>query len=162
MKKLSSFVRSAAVALALAFVAAPTVALADEPAAGHREHGKQHGDRAAFPMKADAFQQLVERRIAKAHEHMERILTGKAVPEVVATAVRKDFEDGAGRVRAAAKAAEKNGVVSKEEARAVRELAKDIVDRMRDKYGMPKGEHPKGKRADAHGRGQKKAHGKKA
>ena len=162
MKKLSSLVRSAAAALALALVAAPAIALADEPAAGHREHGKQHGDRAAFPMKADAFQRIVEQRIAKAHERMEQILVARAVPEVVATAVRKDFEEGAGHVRAAAKAAEKNGMVTKEEARAVRELAKDIVDRMRDKYGVPKGEHPKGKRAEGHGKGQKRAHGKKA
>ena len=161
MIRIATIARSAAAAIALALVAAPMTALADEPAAPRHEHGKGH-ERAEFPMKADAFQQLVERRIAKAHEHMEKILVAKSLPEAVANAVRKDFEDGAGRVRAAAKAAEKNGVVSKEEAHVVRELSRTIVEQMREKYGMPKGEHPKGKHAQAHGKGQHRAHAKKA
>ena len=40
-----------------------------------------------------------------------------------------------------------------EEARAVRELARSIVEQGRAKYGLGKPDHPKGRRAQAHGVG---------
>ena len=158
MIRFATIARSAAAALALALTAAPLTALADEPAAGARDHRKGHEDRAAqFPMTAEAFGQLVERRIVKARGHLDRVLAGKPLPAPVLDAVRRDFELGAEKVRDAAKKAEKNGQVTKEEARVVREVAREVVSQGRAKYGLGKPDHAKGRRAQAHGKG----HGKK-
>ncbi len=163
MIRFATIARSAAAALALALTAAPLTALADEPAAGARDHGRDHEDRAArFPMKPEAFEQLVEKRIAKAREHLERVLAAQPLPDLVKVSVRRDFEEGAAQVRAAAKKAADGGTVTKEEARAVRELARSIVEQGRAKYGLGKPDHPKGRRAQAHGKGHGKAHPRKA
>ncbi len=154
-----SIVRPAAAALALSLGLAPAVALAHGHDKGDRGglveqgKGKEH---ARFPMKAEEFKQLVEARIRKAFEHLDRILDKRQVPEAIKAQVKKDFDAGAAQVRAAATKAGADGTVTKAEAKDVRELAKDLRDKAREKYGMGKGEKAKAD-GKGHGKGRERA-----
>ena len=106
MFRIRSVVRPVAVALALAFVAVPVTAMADEPAA--KQH--RHHERAEFPMPAKDFKQL------EAHK----------VPAALQTEIKKRFEEGAKIVRQAAEQAASDGTVTKEEADKVRTIAQDL------------------------------------
>ena len=165
MSSIRTFLRSAAVALSLAVVAAPTAALAEEgkrPAPADQkggEHGKGKGKRhedkqgkrkgrgqgevPQFPVEAKKFQEMVEARIAKAREHMESALGKHNVPEPIRAMIRKDFEAGAAEIREAAKKAAADGSVTKEEAKEVRELSRDLKREAREKY-LPGGKTKRG------------------
>jgi hypothetical protein len=147
MLRIQTIARSAAAALALALTAAPLTALADEPAAGaHHDHGRAREDHAKmFPMRGEAFRELVARRTDKAREHMDRMLAARKLPDALAAQVRRDFEAGAAKVKAAAEKVAQKGSVSLEDAREIRKLARDLIAEARAKYGLPKGEHPKGR-----------------
>lgn len=100
----------ATLALSLALVGATAgTALAD---------GKE--DPAAFPMKGADFQQKVEQRIAKKKEHLEKRIAEKKVDAAKAKAMRDHSEARAVAIRAAAAAAAQDGVVTADEAKAVR------------------------------------------
>lgn len=97
---------TAALALSIATLALPALA---------------HGDRAgAFPMKAADFHQQVEARLAKRKAHVEKRIVDQKLDAAKAKDVRDRFEARAQKVRAAAGEAEKDGVVTAEEARTVR------------------------------------------
>lgn len=143
-----SLVTSAALALAFALGASP--ALADRGNSDAPRHGKEHGKRGhgkrdhgdfdkQFPMKADAFRELVERRLAKAEERVNKILEAREVPEAIRALVKKDLADGAALVRALAAKVTADGTVTKEEGREVRELAKDLKQKARAKYDLGHG-----------------------
>ena len=122
MFRIRSVVRPVAVALALAFVAVPVTAMADEPAA--KQH--RHHERAEFPMPAKDFKELVEKRIQHAREHMNKQLEAHKVPAALQTEIKKRFEEGAKIVRQAAEQAASDGTVTKEEADKVRTIAQDL------------------------------------
>lgn len=165
MSSIRTFVRSVALALTFAIAAAPAVALAEDsgrpaPAEGKKdgEHGKHHGkrgerkgrgegERPQFPMDAKKFQELVEKRIAKAREHLEGAMERHSVPEPIRAQIRKEFDAGAAAIREEAKRAVADGTVTKDEAKEVRELSRDLRKQAREKLrpeGKGKG---KGKRA---------------
>lgn len=165
MSSIRTLVHSVALALSFAIAAAPAVALADDsgrpaPAEGKKdgEHGKHHGkrgerkgrgqgERPQLPMDAKKFQELVEKRIAKAREHLEGAMERHSVPEPIRAQVRKEFDAGAAEIREAAKRAGADGTVTKEEAKEVRELSRELRREAREKFqGAGKGKG-KGKRA---------------
>jgi len=80
-------------------------------------------DKAAevFPMKADVYQQKVETRIASRKAHLEQRITNDKVDAGKAKEMRDRFDAHTAQVRAAVAAAVQDGVVTKEEAQAVRE-----------------------------------------
>jgi hypothetical protein len=143
MLHLRSILRSLAVALALTVVAAPVVAQADEgraPAA-RKDEGKQGGKHEKhFPVDAAKFEKHVDKRIAKQREHMEKAMAEHNVPEAKRAERRKQFDDGAAKVRAEVKRVGADGTVTKEEAQQVRELSRSLH-----------------KEARAHHKGEKKA-----
>jgi hypothetical protein len=134
MLHVRSILRPLAVALTLALVAAPAVALAGEgPApAGARDEAKQHRPK-HFPVSADKFQKGVDKRIEKMRAKLETRLEERNVPEGKRAAIRKEFDDGATQVRAAAKRVGQDGSVTKEEAKEVRDLAKSLRKKAHDK-----------------------------
>ena len=148
--------RSVAAALALV-VAAPTVALADAapgaPAAAQADKakdkaGKRGKDKNNFPMKAATFKDHLEKRIAKSRTKIGEALERHNVPASVRTEVMKDFEAGATAIRAAGDRVTKDGTVTKAEADEVKNLAKDLKQKARSKYGLGGGKGKgKGKRA---------------
>jgi len=146
MIRIRSMFRAASLALALAAV--PTAALADgkTPTAEHpaadakkpsgKAHRKAKGHEQDFPMKAAQFKDLVEKRIAHAREHLDKVLDAHQVPEATRAQIKKDFDAGAAAIRAAADKAAADGEVTKDEAKDVRDLAKDLKKKAREKYGV--------------------------
>ncbi|MEO6572290.1 MAG: hypothetical protein ABIP89_00530 [Polyangiaceae bacterium] len=99
-------------ALSLALVAATAgSALAD----GHRKD-----DAASFPMKSDVFQQRVDAKLTRMQAHVEKRITEKKLDATQASEMRTRSAERAAKVRAAAVAAEQDGVVTADEAKAVR------------------------------------------
>ena len=107
-----SLITSAAFALSLTLFAAPALA-----------HGK-HGGQANFPMPAAAFKQKVEARQAKAREHMEK--RASALPADQAKELRAKFDAGVAKINAEVTKATADGTVTKDEAAAVRQAAREI------------------------------------
>lgn len=149
MLSIRTIVRSVTVALALTLVAAPLTAHAEGRAQNtHRKDGK--GGKAGkhekhFPMKADEFKDMVEKRIAHGRDRLDKMLKERNVPDAVKTQVKKDYEDGATAVRALAAKVQADGTVTKEEAKQVRVLSKELKQKAREKYNLGKGKHGKDK-----------------
>ena len=123
MFALKSVVRSAAVAVALAAIAVPSVAFASPKGDRNGEHAEHEKH---FPMKADRFREHLEKRIAKAKAHLEKQLDAHKVDAAMRTRIEKEFDAGAAQVRAAAAKAEADGTVTADEAKDVRDLAKRL------------------------------------
>ena len=137
-----SFIRPVAVAIALTIGAAPLTAFAQDKADTAKDAGEHHKKHEQhFPMKAEHFEKMVERRIEKSRAHLDKMIVDNRVPEALAKEMRKDFEDGAVAVRTLAKRAEDDGTVTKEEAKEVHELAKTLRKNAAAKYGL--GRHAK-------------------
>lgn len=121
-----------------AFLAITTLLAAAPAMAG--EHAGRGG--ASFPMPAAAFQTKVNERQAKAREHMEKRASKLSAEE--AKQLRAKFDAGVVKVNAEVAKATADGTVTKDEAKAVRQVAKE----MRGGHG---GKHHKGGK-----RGEKK------
>lgn len=168
MSRTVSAIRSLLLGLALASVALPGVALADPKApATEAPQGKAHKgqrpeekgrkaerERPEFPMDAKSFTQLVEERIARAKKKLERGLDKRDASPELRKQAEALFEGRAKELRAAMAKVQADDVVTKEEARAVRELAKALRPK-KDKHpgdkphhGKGDRKHPKGERGD--------------
>lgn len=99
-----------AIAIATVFAAAPAVA------------GEKH-DKASFPMPAAAFKEKVDARQAKARERMEKRAATLSAEQ--AKELRAKFDARAAKVNAEVAKATADGTVTKEEATAVRKVAKE-------------------------------------
>ncbi|MEZ4293580.1 MAG: hypothetical protein R3B70_01290 [Polyangiaceae bacterium] len=96
-------------------------------ARGHK--GKAKGkDRImeSFPLPADKFTKVVETRLTHAKERISTRLSKSSLSEAEQAKILKDFDTGAEAIRTAAKAAGKDGTVTKDEAKSVRELVKNL------------------------------------
>lgn len=152
MALIRTFVRPLAAALALSFAAVPATALADTTAPaqadgkGQARHRKEHGKRGEhlqFPVQAQTFKEHVEKRIQHARAHLERAAEKRNVPEAQRLQLRKDLDDAASQIRAAAQRAGADGTVTREEAKQVRELSKDLKHKAREKYNLRGKKGPK-------------------
>jgi hypothetical protein len=81
-------------------------------------------DKPTFPMKADAFQQLVDARIARHRAKMEERIKAKNLTTDQAKEKREHFEARVAKVQAAAKQVEADGVVTEDEAKSVMEIGR--------------------------------------
>ena len=147
-----TIVRPVAVALAFALVAAPAAAHA-----GAKDKSAEVKKERKFPMPAESFNKLVEKRITKAREHLIKALDRHNVPEATKAQATKDFDAGAASVRALSAKVQADGTVTQDEAKQVRDLAKDLKQKAREKYGFGKGKgkdkaKDKGKERGQHGR----------
>ena len=134
MKSIRSIIRPVTVALVLAISAAPLTAFAGDKAPVTETKKDKR-----FPMAAESFNKLIEKRIAHMRERLTQMLAAHKVPEAKQAQIKKDFEDGATAIRAAATKAGADGTVTKEEAKDVRSLAKDLRRKAHDKHGKGKG-----------------------
>jgi hypothetical protein len=102
-----------------------------------------------FPMPAESFNKLIEKRLTKAREHLVKALDSRNLPEATKVQAKKDFDDGAAAVRALSAKVRADGTVTKEEAKQVRALSKDLKQKARAKYGIGKDKNKaKDKRGD--------------
>ncbi len=165
-----SMLRSLALVLAVSVV--PATALADDAPAGRSEiaqrgdgagkgHGKGHGprgekgDRPSFPMKGGDFITHVESKISKIRARVAEKVAERNLPDPVKKQVMAEVDAGAAKVRAAAQKAAADGTVTKEEAKAVREVAKEVKSDLREKAGMKKDREGRGGRGKGKGKGNK-------
>jgi len=158
-----SFVTPLAAALALAFVAVPTVASAEEAPEGEKaqlvaKKGKHKGqkNRLEFPMKAEKFSAFVDRRLAKARARVQRNLANHDISPEVRKAILADLELGTQKIQSAADQAEADGTVTKQEAKQVRQVARRVRKAAGEKYGNELGRNGKsGKKGKGHRKGKK-------
>ena len=142
--------------LVAAFVstAMPAVAFADDAGARtEKREGKAKGkDRAEaqFPMKAADFKERAEKRIAKIRERVTQHLAERGATADEQKKVLAKFDEGAAKVRAAVDGVTKDGTVTREEAKSVRKVAKDLRPKHAKghKKGKGKGKE-KGGKSDA-------------
>ncbi|MCK6591103.1 MAG: hypothetical protein L6Q76_26420 [Polyangiaceae bacterium] len=134
MLSIRKIIRPAAVALAFALVAAPVAAHAEG-----KDRSAEVKKQRKFPMPAESFNKLIEKRLTKAREHLVKALDKRNVPEATKVQATKDFDAGAAAVRSLSAKVRADGTVTKEEAKQVRDLAKDLKQKAREKYGIGKG-----------------------
>ena len=138
-----SWIKIALVSLGISALV-PLYAFADDNAAqawsDARVEKKEKGDKAKhFPMRAAEFKQKVEERITKRRARIEAKMKEKGVPAEKQKTALAAFDAGSAKVRAAAEAAGKDGTVTAEEAKGVRELVKQLRKEAHAKGGKGKG-----------------------
>ena len=138
MFSIRSLVVPAVTALALSIGVVPAALAQGKDKKALVQEGRAKGEH-AFPMSAAEFMQHVEKRIDRVRTHIEKRLDKRSVPKAKREEIKKDFEAGATQIRAAATKAGADGTVTKEEAKDVRELAKDLKAKAREKFGHGKG-----------------------
>jgi uncharacterized protein YjbJ (UPF0337 family) len=146
---MNTVARLAAALIAAATFAVPMTSFAEtKPAAvEHVEHGHKHhgeGDKAQFPMKADEFRSMVEKRIEKIKARVEKGMEEHKLPAVQRAVITRAVDDAAKQVRGAVDKAAADGTVTKEEAKQVRELAEQLRTKVRGELG---GAHAKAGKA---------------
>jgi hypothetical protein len=98
----------------------------------------ENGDgSASFPMPAATFQAKVDAREAKAREHMEK--RAASLPTDEANALRAKFNAGEARINAEVAKAVADGTVTKEEAKSVHQVVREV----RPWHGQKHDEKPK-------------------
>ncbi|MFO0678455.1 MAG: hypothetical protein U0169_18100 [Polyangiaceae bacterium] len=131
--------RSIALTLAVASVLVVTPAFADSGrhegagAAGRVAHEHER----SFPMKGAEFKAKVDRRIARARARLDEGLVRHKVDEAKAKEIRSRFDAGVAKLQEEVKKVTADDVVTKEEAKGVRELARSLRPH--------EGEHGEGK-----------------
>ena len=125
--------RFVVVAVVLSLTALTTLPASAEgaaPAGAHAKPAKRaKAEKKGIP--SERFRQEIEGRIARARDRLERHLEKRRLPEASATALRTDFNAGVLQVRARVAAVSKDGVVSRDEAREVRGMVRQIRTRPR-------------------------------
>jgi hypothetical protein len=117
--------RKLALMLGAALALVPVTAFAgDQNAADHPAH--HAGANAKFPMKADEFRAKVEARLQKSKDRLEAHLKKKNVPEDRAKEARAKLAESTSEIRKVVDKVTADGTVTKEEAREVRQKAKEM------------------------------------
>lgn len=84
-------------------------------------------DDAQFPMKAAEFQAKVDAHLARARQHLDRKIEHKKLDAEQAKELRAKLDAATTAVRAEAAKAEADGVVTKEEAKQVRHVFRELA-----------------------------------
>ena len=131
---MNTVARLAAALLAAATFAVPMTSFAETTPPAPAEHGhKHHGDKdkAQYPMKADEFRVMVEKKIERVKARVEKGMTEHKIPADKRVEVTKAVDEAAKQVRTAVDKAATDGTVTKEEAKQVRELANQLRTKLR-------------------------------
>ncbi|AUX47980.1 uncharacterized protein SOCE26_095060 [Sorangium cellulosum] len=148
MNKLARITSTLAALAALTAAAAPAAAAAREIPAAAAEaprHGRGKA-RPHFPMDAARFSKRVDERIAKQRAKIEAKMEKRGVPVPRRAEVRKALDDLQGKVRAAVDRAAKDGVITQDEAKQVRELTRAARKAIAEQLGLEKKRDKKEKR----------------
>ncbi len=140
-------IAAAVITASIAFAPSLTAMAEQKPAdarpleeSAHRG-GAKH-DRAIFPMKADDFRKMVEKRIEHIKTNIERRMEKHSLPVPARAEVSKTVDAALKEIHAAVDKVAADGAVTKEEAKQIREIAEQLRDKMREQL---KGKGPKAK-----------------
>jgi hypothetical protein len=134
----NKLIRSLIVAT-LVSAALPVVALAAPGDAAREDRQGEKGEK-QFPMEAAKFRDRAEERLAKVKGRLEAKLDARKVPADKRAKALEKFEANAKQIRAAVDRVAKDGTVTKDEAREVRKLARELRQKARAEHGKRKGE----------------------
>jgi uncharacterized membrane protein len=90
-------------------------------------------------MKSDEFKKMVAERVGKARERLEKVISKKNMGADKAREVRAKFEAGVVRLNKKVDEVTSDGTVSKEEAKEVRGLIKEMMAEHRGQHGKKHG-----------------------
>ena len=132
MFRIRSVVRPLAITIACAFTLVPMTAFADNTTAPAKKAERHQRPKLNFPVDAQLFRKVVEKKIEHARENIDKQLKAHKVPAAQQAEIKKHFEAAVKQIRTAADQVASDGTVTKEEAQKVRELAKDLKKQARE------------------------------
>lgn len=139
MKSIRSLVFPVVLSLGLGcLVASPALAQADQKPAQELREGKAKPN---FPMKAEDFKKMVNERLAKMQARFDQVLSKKNPPAEKKEQMKKAFEAGVAKIKAAVDKAAADNTVTQEEAKEVRKVVKEQRKELRAHHGKGKGKH---------------------
>jgi hypothetical protein len=139
--------------LAASVFVLPLSARADTKApAGHHAHA--HVESSAFPMKAEVFKKLVDGKLEQMKDHLARGLAKRSLSHDQKAEIDKTVDGAFKEMHAAVEKAGADGVVTKDEAKQIKDMSDHLRTRVREEL--------KGKHANAKAKGQKPQKGKGA
>ena len=142
---MTTLARIASALIAAAALVFPLTAQAEiKTPAGH--HKAQDS---ACPMKADAFKKLVDGRVDRLKGHMGHSLSKRSLSPEQRSEIEKTMDGAIKELHAAVDKVASDGVVTRDEAKHIKDLSEQIRTRMRAEL--------KGKHASAKAKGQKPA-----
>jgi hypothetical protein len=134
---MNKLARIASMFAAAAALAAAAAVAADGTPTEAAHHGRGTG-RHQFPQDAAKFSKLVDEKIANQRAKVEAKIEKRGVPAARRVEVRKALDDVQAKVRAAVAEAAKDGVITQEEAKQVRKLARQARKVIADQLGLGK------------------------
>lgn len=157
---MKTLARIASALIAASIAVLPLTAMAEQnpveakplDAKGHK--GSSQRDKPAFPMKADEFRKMVEKRIEQIKTHVERSMSKHSIPAPARTEVNKNVDAAVKEIHAAVDKAAADGVVTRDEAKQVKDVAKQLREKMREQL---KEKGPRAKATKAKGKGKPKS-----
>ncbi len=114
--------------------------------------GHHHGHESAFPMKAEAFKKIVDHKVEKLKDHMEKGLEKRSMGADQKAEIEKSMDAAMKELNAAVEKVGADGVVTRDEAKQIKVLSEQLRNRMRAEL--------KGKHAGAKTKGDKPEKGK--
>lgn len=144
-KTLRSIVNPFVLALGLGcLMMSPVIAQADQKPAQEQRDQKAKPN---FPMKAEDFRKMVNERLSKMQARFDKMLSKKNPPAEKKEQMKKAFDAGIAKIKAAVDKAAADSTVTQEEAKEVRQVVKAQRKELRAHHGKGKGKG-KGKRED--------------
>ena len=139
---MTTLARIASALIAASALLMPLSAMAETKApAGHHNHHES-----AFPMKAEAFKKLVDGRVDRLKGHLEEGLSKRSLSSEQKADIEKSMDGALKELRGAVEKVGADGVVTRDEARQIKDLSEHLRTRMRAEL--------KGKHASAKSKGK--------
>jgi hypothetical protein len=147
---MTTLARIASALIAASALAFPFSARAESrPPQGHHNHHES-----AYPMKAESFKKLVDGRVDRLKGHLEKGLEKRSLSPEQKAEIEKAMDGAIKELNAAVDKVSSDGVVTRDEAKQVKDLSEQLRSKMRAEL--------KGKHANAKAKGGKPEKRRKA
>jgi hypothetical protein len=147
---MTTLARIASALIAVAALVVPCTARAESrPPEGHH-----HRREIAYPMKAETFKKMVDGRADRLKGHLEKGLEKRSLSPDQKAEIEKAMDAALKELRAAVDKVSADGVVTRDEAKQIKDLSDQLRSRMRAEL--------KGKHASTKAKGGKPARKRKA
>ena len=150
---MKTLARIASALIAVSLAAVPVTAMANQTPsetksveeASHK--GSPRRDKPAFPMKAEEFRKMIEKRVERIKTHVERAMSKHSLPAPQRAEVNKAVDIAVKEIHGAVDKVAADGVVTRDEAKQIKAIADQLRDKMREQFKEkgPRAKAPKGK-----------------
>ncbi len=134
--------------IASALIAASALVFPGAAWAGSKAHHES-----GYPMKAESFKKLVDNRVDRLKGHLDQGLSKRSLTPEQKSEIEKAMDGALKELHAAVDKVSADGVVTRDEAKKIKDLSDQLRSRMRAEL--------KGKHASAKAKGDKPAGGKR-